>query len=417
MSSPDPTPEYPRLHRAAYSFPAIDNHAHPLLQPIHRSSDAFPFEGLMSEAQGEALKDAVHTLACFRATSELGVLYGLKNPTWDEIKSFRASLDYIELCKRCIAPTGIQCILIDDGLGGVQENAEAYQWHDQFTPDSTRRLVRVEIIAEEVLAEVLSLHLDVDHLEVSPILEEFSNKFTDVLSSFAQDPAVVGFKSIACYRTGLNIMTYIPLASMKFSLLDVFKMLKDEGKIRLAHKALNDHVVRLALEVAGKYQKPVQFHTGLGDNDISLANSSPAHMQQIIKAYPGTTFVLLHSSYPFTREAGYLTSAYPNVFLDFGEVFPMVSGAGQRAIIRQVLELCPTNKIMWSTDGHWWPETYYLGTTQARHALYVVLSEVIRDGELSEEAAIQVVENALFHNANTVYKLGLQAKTDILRQD
>jgi predicted TIM-barrel fold metal-dependent hydrolase len=70
------------------------------------------------------------------------------------------------------------------------------------------------------------------------------------------------------------------------------------------------------------------------------------------------------------REAGYLTSVYKNVYLDFGEVsvryytsrrgmkwlrqvFPMVSAEGQRNVIRQVLELCPTNKIMWSSEFPW----------------------------------------------------------------
>ena len=92
-------------------------------------------------------------------------------------------------------------------------------------------------------------------------------------------------------------------------------------------------------------------------------------MQPLIKAYPKTKFVLLHSSYPYTREAGYLTAVYSNVYLDFGEVcvsflatlyqpgatfkvFPLVSGPGQRSIIQQVLELSPTNKIMWSSMGN-----------------------------------------------------------------
>ena len=80
-----------------------------------------------------------------------------------------------------------------------------------------------------------------------------------------------------------------------------------------------------------------------------MVKSSPAYMQPIIEAYPNTPIVLLHSSYPYTREAGYLTSVYENVYLDFGEVFPLLSGDGQRAVIRQVLELAPTNKIMWSS--------------------------------------------------------------------
>ena len=93
----------------------------------------------------------------------------------------------------------------------------------------------------------------------------------------------------------------------------------------------------------------VQFHTGLGDNDISLLKSNPAHLQPVINAYPQTKFVLLHSSYPFTQEAGYLCSVYKNVYLDFGEIWPFVSGEGQRTVIRQLLELCPTNKILWSS--------------------------------------------------------------------
>lgn len=114
-------------------------------------------------------------------------------------------------------------------------------------------------------------------------------------------------------------------------------------------------------------------------------------MQPIIEAYPKATFVLLHSSYPHTRDAGYLTALYANVYLDFGEVFPMVSADGQRDIVRQVFELAPTNKILFSSecflldkikarnsnvrnvaDGHWWPESFYLGTLQAREVLYQV---------------------------------------------
>lgn len=72
-------------------------------------------------------------------------------------------------------------------------------------------------------------------------------------------------------------------------------------------------------------------------------------MQPIIKAYPSTKIILLHSSYPFTQEAGYLTAVYLNVYLDFGEIFPFLSADGQRDVVKQVLELCPTNKIMWSS--------------------------------------------------------------------
>ena len=154
-------PECPELYRASFHFPAIDNHAHPLLSTQHRS--AIAFEGLLSEAQDEAIADAVHTLACYRATAQLSKLYNLlpedgTEITWDDVKSARNKFDYLELCRTCLQPTRIQCILIDDGLGGVDELAEDYRWHDQFTHSPTKRIVRIETLAEVFMINIFWFH-------------------------------------------------------------------------------------------------------------------------------------------------------------------------------------------------------------------------------------------------------------------
>jgi predicted TIM-barrel fold metal-dependent hydrolase len=60
------------------------------------------------------------------------------------------------------------------------------------------------------------------------------------------------------------------------------------------------------------------------------------------------------SAYPFTQEAGYLATVYQNVYLDIGEQIPMISRDGQENVLRQSLELVPVNKVLWSTDGHWY---------------------------------------------------------------
>jgi hypothetical protein len=148
-SSPQVTsPSYPKLHETAFTYPAIDNHAHPLLRAQKR--ETIPFEGVISEAEGDALeKDAVHTLACYRATHQLADLFGMTNVSWNEIKSKRSQLDYLDLCKRCMQPTGIQCILLDDGLGDG-DMVEDFAWHNQFTHDPVRRIVRIEPVAEVI---------------------------------------------------------------------------------------------------------------------------------------------------------------------------------------------------------------------------------------------------------------------------
>ncbi|KAJ6493626.1 amidohydrolase 2 [Mycena vitilis] len=401
------------LYKTCRSYPAIDNHAHPILTEAHK--DRFEFEGLISEAQGSALTvDAVHTLACMRAVSQLGAILNIQNPTWDSVKEARSLMPYAELCDKFMHRhvTGIQCMLLDDGLGGVEKLAEGYAWHDRFTTSPTKRIVRVEIVAEGILKSLFETRLAAD--DFTSLLQSFDTTLKASLTDSAKDDVVAGFKSIACYRTGLDVAPSAESEeSIRVCLREVLQTYEETGSIRIAHKALNDHVVRMAVEVSGEYQKPVQFHTGLGDNDITLNRSSPSHLQPLIKEYPNTPFVLLHSAYPFTREAGYLTAVYANVYLDFGEVFPFVSASGQRSIIRQVLELCPTNKILWSTDGHWWPESYYLGTKQARDALYYILAESVDLRELSESQAVLIAESVLFHNANKLYNLSLEPNIDI----
>lgn len=135
------------LHSTAFTHPAIDNHAHPLLRSEHRNE--FPFEGLISEATGTALtKDATHTLACIRATSQLSPLLNLPpTATWDDVKAARSAIPYDDLCTLFIKPTLIHCILIDDGLGN-KDIAETYTFHDRFTLTPSFQVVRIEIVAE-----------------------------------------------------------------------------------------------------------------------------------------------------------------------------------------------------------------------------------------------------------------------------
>ena len=196
---------------------------------------------------------------------------------------------------------------------------------------------------------------------------------------------MAGFKSVVCYRTGLDVSAVPNRPAVIAAMNGVYQRFRSKRKnepLRLADKPLNDLVVRKTVKIAAQYNKPgmvllffpyycpqnaqheilflmplylhpplaVQFHTGLGDADITLTHASAAHLQPLIVANPKTTFVLLHASYPYMREAGYLTAMYKNVYLDIGEVFPTVSGRGQEAVMRQVLELTPTNKVMWSSE-------------------------------------------------------------------
>jgi len=156
---------YPELAKAVFAYPAIDNHAHPLLKENNRNLLAL--EGVVSEASGDALtRDSRYTLASYRATVQLSKLFELKDcePTWDALKNRRAHTGYVDLCNMCFKSTGIQCILLDDGLDGVDTLAESVGWHDQFTTSPSKRIVRIEAEAEVMLPS-LSTPLSFDFAE------------------------------------------------------------------------------------------------------------------------------------------------------------------------------------------------------------------------------------------------------------
>lgn len=57
-----------------------------------------------------------------------------------------------------------------------------------------------------------------------------------------------------------------------------------------------------------------------GDRDLDLRLANPLHLRTLLedKRFSKCRIVLLHASYPFSKEASYLASVYPQVkYLEF----------------------------------------------------------------------------------------------------
>ncbi|CUS14679.1 unnamed protein product [Tuber aestivum] len=413
MAPPNTPTTISELQDLINSHPIIDNHAHNLLRDAVSSSS--PLESIVTEASGLALNDAARTLAHARAVTQLSGLLGCA-PTWEAIKDKRRTIDYEAWARKCLS--GTQCLLIDDGLDA--EGVHPYDWHDRYTSSPSKRLVRVETLAEQALRKFAPdfkegengnpLEGDFDYGAEAELFNRWAERFAGLINAAVQDPAVAGFKSIICYRSGLDIAS----ETTGGLLLDALKKAlrgarRDGGRYKIRDKILGDFLVCEVARIITKSGswKPLQFHTGLGDNDLSIRKANPAYLQDFIKENPHVPIVLLHSSYPFTREAGYLASVYKNVYLDIGEVFPMISKSGQKSVLKQCLECTPGNKLLWSTDGHWFPEGFALANMQIREVLGEVLSKCVAKGQLTVPQAADFVKDLLFENSNRLYKLGL----------
>lgn len=353
-------------------IPIIDHHAHNLLTPSNHSARSFL--SLTSEASGPALKHVPYTLAHIRAVKQLASILHCA-PSWENVKVELEARwkDPEAWARRCFH--GIELVLIDDGLD--QDLVHPVKWHDRLTRSPCRKILRIERVAEEILSASFKDFSNSPRKksDIEAFVNNVGSQFTKRIEQGAMDPDIAGYKSVICYRTGLAIpsMHGLDFHTALESILDLPVLAAGRFE-RLQHDRLNPYFVHLTAQAIERStsKKPFQFHTGLGDNDIALAWSSPAHMQDFIRTYPSIPIVLLHASYPFTREAAYLAATYENVYMDIGEVFPMLSQDGQEKVIRGSLELCPSRKLTWSTDGHWFPETYMLAVIQAKDAFQKV---------------------------------------------
>src|SRR5678816_4567149 len=98
-------------------------------------------------------------------------------------------------------------------------------------------------------------------------------------------------------------------------------------------------------------------------------------------SYMNVPFVLLHASYPYVRELAYLAAMYANVHADVGLAIPHVA-AEIPAMLRQLLGLAPTSKVVYSSDASQIPELYWLAARWGRRGLGTVLDELVALGAL-----------------------------------
>ncbi|KAL4340884.1 hypothetical protein GQ457_08G012100 [Hibiscus cannabinus] len=315
-----------------------------------------------------------------RNLRDIAQLYGTES-SLDAVERYRGSFGLQAIGSKCFKAAGISAILIDDGL--KLDKKHDLQWHKNFVP-FVGRILRIERLAEEILEG------------------EMPDRSTWTLD-------IVGLKSIAAYRSGLEINPHVTKEDAEAGLYEVLQ----SGKpVRIANKSLVDYIFTLSLAVASQFDLPLQIHTGFGDKDLDLRLSNPLHLRKILedKRFSSCPIVLLHASYPFSKEASYLASVYAQVYLDFGLAIPKLSVHGMISTVKELLELAPIKKVMFSTDAYATPETYYLGAKRARKVVFSVLRDACIDQDLSIAEAIEAAKDIFARNAIQLYKIDIGRK-------
>lgn len=365
----------------------LDHHCHALLRNGGPFT-ALEFQRFFTESSDATIRarHVPNTVFYRWAIKELATFLGCA-PTAEAVLTARAAIATADLAQRLFQDANITTLLLDYGF----QSSETYSYQDlrSYLPCRIEPILRLETLAQALIVQ-----------------QETFSQMVDAYSATVETARATGhvaLKSIAAYRTGLNIAP-ATRDDAETAFIRLKETARREGKVRLAHKPLNDYLVLTALAIAEQQALPVQFHTGFGDNDLDMLLANPFHMRYLLECgkYNNVPFVLLHAGYPYVRELGYLAAIYPNVWMDVGLAIPHVSSEIP-AVWRQALGLTPTSKILFSTDAYSIPEIYWLAARWGRWGLAKVLEELIELGAFTEEEAIEAATQMLHGNAAQLY--------------
>jgi hypothetical protein len=311
-------------------------------------------------------------------------------PEEEVVFAARTGRDGRELTGALLRAANVDTLLIDTGFPPPEE---VFPVPELGVLGGCRAepMLRLEILMESLLAE---------HDSLEDVKEALAAELED-----ARGRGYVALKSIAAYRTGLDVREW-PSEEAEESFLE-YRRAAGPGPARLVHKPLLDTLLHVAFAQAARQEIPLQFHVGYGDADTDLLLGNPLYLRPILQRsdYRGMPVVLLHECYPYTRQGGYLAAVYQNVYLDLSYGIPLLGYGEMLSFTRQALGVAPSSKLMYSSDGIGVPELHWISAMDGRRVIGEALGELVSRGELDLAAAEAAGEDVLRANATRLYGL------------
>ena len=135
--------------------------------------------------------------------------------------------------------------------------------------------------------------------------------------------------------------------------------------IKLAHAhqqfRFDDERFYAIYEIAGRLKKPVYLHTGTSPNPgtrLEPPYADPAYLEEAIRRYPDTIFILGHTGYDsdrqaltFTDSALRLAGQYPNAYLEPGALGAKRAEGVLADFLGRVKAAGLTGKMIYGSDG------------------------------------------------------------------
>ena len=205
----------------------------------------------------------------------------------------RGHADYVRLL---LKESRLEAIYADDGL--AFPNLMSMRDQQRLTEIPTRRVARIETVVQDVAGNLPDFDV---------VLQLFRDEICTAVTE-----GLVGLKTIAAFRCGLDL----PIAN-DYSARAGYERWRQDGNRRLVDPHIISFFIDEALALTADPRLPMQVHSGLVGPDMDLRAGDPARLRSWLNhpAHTGVPVCVLHC-YPYLREAAWLASLYPDVYLD-----------------------------------------------------------------------------------------------------
>ena len=170
-------------------------------------------------------------------------------------------------------------------------------------------------------------------------------------------------------------------------------------------KKLQDHMMHFILKTAEENNIPVQIHTGMQEGmGHDLENSDPMLLKNLFGKYPGLTFDLFHTGYPYERELMILAKYYANVYVDFCWSH-LISPFAARNAFYEMLDVLPYTKIFGFGGDYVFFDGVVGHLALAKQNICTVLAKKVKKDECNVDFAEEILKAVLYDNAKKVFRL------------
>jgi len=217
-------------------------------------------------------------------------------------------------------------------------------------------------------------------------------------------PYATAVKNQIAYSRGLNFdKTPAEEAEKPFQ-----KRLSGEPLTPAEEKQMQDHLFWFCVGQANQYQLPVKLHTGyyVGNNSMPLSRlgQNPAEISGLCLRSPETRWMFMHTCYPYGDELISVAKHFSNAHVQMCWAW-IIDPIGSKNFLKKYLVTAPANKIHLFGGDYGVVENVLGHARIARSGCHAALRELVEEGYLSPEDAMELVEPLLRGNAHRIFQL------------